>query len=162
MELNQALEKLLHSFERYYSIKTEDVLAPFSVTAEFHSHGEQYVLLKVAKISDVDSNDYVYFKTDSNLTTENLKTYCQTAWEDGISKVRPNSGHKNSDVTVVILADKIDDDTKAYIKKVKYYKSYKFSFYGWSHFRLIAKELDSGKIFYNRFGSDLKKVLANI
>ena len=107
MELNQALEKLLHSFERYYTIKTEDVLAPFNVTAEFHSHGEQYVLLKVAKISDVDSNDYAYFKTDSILTTESLNSYCQTAWEDGISKVQPYSGHRNSDVTVIVFGSPV-------------------------------------------------------
>ena len=55
------LEKLLHSFESYYNVQTNGVEEPFSATAEFHSHTEQYFLVKEAHIADIDSNDYVYF-----------------------------------------------------------------------------------------------------
>lgn len=162
MDTDNLLKKLLSSFERYYTIETENVTPPFNAQAEFKVHGEQYVLLKIAKIAEMDSRDYVYFKLDENLSTEKLQSLAQTAWDAGISKVVPYSGHRNSDITLVILADTIDEDTKKLIKTIKYYKSYKFSFWGWSHFRLVAKELSSNKIYYNRFGQDLKKVLINI
>mgnify|MGYP003300461203 CR=1 FL=1 len=47
-------------------------------------------------------------------------------------------------------------------KKTKLSKTYKLGIYGWSNFRLCAMELSSGQIYCNKFGSDLKKILANI
>ena len=55
------LQKLLHSFERYYNVREECVVAPFSAEAEFHSHSEQYFLVKSAHVADIDSNEYVFF-----------------------------------------------------------------------------------------------------
>lgn len=162
MESLESLEKLLKSFERYYTIKKEDVANPFTAEAEFRSHGEQYVLLKIAKIADIDSNDYVYFKTTESLSGEELKSLVQAAWTTGLEKVKPYSGHRNSDVTLIILAEKIDASVQKLIKKTKLSKSYKWSFWGWSNFRLAAMELSSGGIYTNRLGSDLKKILANI
>ena len=162
METDSRLTKLLSSFERYYTIETDNPTQPFNAEAFFNVHGEQYVLLRIAKIAEMDSKDYVYFKVEDNLDSDKLQNLAQTAWDAGIAKVVPYSGHRNSDVTLIILAYKIDDDTKKLIKKIKFYKSYKFSFWGWSHFRLVVKELSSNKIYFNRFGSDLKKVLINI
>jgi len=162
MESLESLEKLLKSFERYYTIKKEDVANPFTAEAEFRSHGEQYVLLKIAKIADIDSNDYVYFKTTESLSGEELKSLVQAAWTTGLGRVKPYSGHRNSDVTLIILAEKIDASVQKLIKKTKLSKSYKWSFWGWSNFRLAAMELSSGGIYTNRLGSDLKKILANI
>lgn len=162
MNTDELLNKLLSSFKRYYTINTENPILPFNAEAEFTAHGEQYVLVKIAKIAEMDSRDYAYFKLDEHLSVEKLQEYSQKAWDAGIAKVVPYSGHRNSDVTLVILADSIDDDAKKMIKKTKFYKSYKFSFWGWSHFRLVVKELSSNKVYFNRFGSDLKKVLINI
>jgi len=162
MESIDFLDKLLHSFERYYTIKKEDVTAPFTAEAEFHSHGEQYVLLKVAKIADIDSNDYVFFKTTESLSGEELKLLVQNAWNEGLSRIKPYSGHRNSDVTLIILADNMDASVQKLIKKTKLSKSYKCSFWSWSNFRLAAMELSSGGIYTNRLGSDLKKILAHI
>ena len=40
------------------------------------------------------------------------------------------------------------------------YKSYRFSFWGWSEVRVIAYEHDSGKVVCNRQGDMLKKLFA--
>lgn len=164
METSKVFEKVLASFERYYNIKKENVLEPFNAEAEFRSHNEQCVLVKAAKIADIDSNDFAYFKVyeDSSLSAEQVSTLSNKAWQTGLSKITPYYGHRNSDVTVIILAKTIEKDAIKQIKKTKLSKSYKFGLYGWSNFRLCAMELSSGQIFYNRFGSDLKKILANI
>lgn len=156
----EALEKILHSFERYYSIKKEDVTPPFTAEADFISHNEQYFLVKAAKIANIDSNEYVFFAVTDNLTIENFQKYDTTAWETGLSRVHPYSGHRNSDVTLVIIADKIQDDVKSIIKKTKHSKSYKFSFWGWSNYKLVSMELSSNQLFSNRLGKDLKKLFS--
>lgn len=162
MESTEFLEKFLHSFERYYTIKKEDVTPPFNAEAEFRSHGEQYVLIKAAKIADIDSNDFVYFKTTESLSGEELKNLINAAWESGLSRVSPYYGHRNSDVTVVVIANKIETPVAKLIKKTKFSKTYRMGMWGWSNFRLAAIDLSSGGIYTNRLGSDLKKLLANI
>ena len=162
MESNGALQKLLHSFERYYTIKTDDVTAPFVAEAEFRSHTEQYFLVKAAHISDIDSNEFVFFAAEQSLTFARLSELESTAWTVGLSRVTPYMGHRNSDVTLIVLADKIDDDVLAQVKKLKHSKSYKFSLHGWSNFRALVYETSSGRLAYNRLGKDLRKLVDNL
>ena len=156
------LQKLLHSFERYYNVQTENLPAPFSATAEFHSHTEQYFLVKEAHIADIDSNDYVYFIEENSLSSSRFSELSSIAWERGLSKVHPASGHRNSDVTLIILAEKIDPETVKKIKKHNLHKSYKFGFYGWSNLRIMAYETSTGRAVTNRYGSDLKKLAGTL
>lgn len=162
MDLTQILSKILTSFEHYYTIKTDDVTAPFDAEAEFISHSEQYMLVKIAKIADIDSNDFAYFKTAQVLTLEDVKNYAKTAWENGIARVKPYYGHRNTDVTLLIVAERFEDSVGKQIKKLKYSKSYKHGFWGWSNFRLATLELSSGKIYCNRLGTEFKKILQKV
>ncbi|MCR4626582.1 MAG: hypothetical protein K5640_02955 [Treponema sp.] len=152
------MQKLLNSFTSYYNVVTNDVEKPFCARAEFHSHSEQFFLVKAAKVADIDSNEYVYFYQTKNLTPIDIEYLSSAAWQNGLAKIKPYSGHRNSDITLIILADKIEEETIKLIKKAKYYKSYKFTFYGWSNFRLLAYEVYTGKTFTNRLGMDLKKL----
>lgn len=167
MNSNGALEKILHSFEQYYNISTQNVAAPFVAEAEFKSHSEQYFLVKAAKIADVDSNDFVFFYCngeiqDNEITEDKISELAYSAWERGLSRITPYYGHRNTDVTLVILSDKIEENAFQKIKKLNLYKSYKFGFFGWSAFRALAYEISTGRAVTNRRGSDLKKLVGNI
>lgn len=169
MNSNGALEKILHSFEQYYNISTQNVAAPFAAEAIFKSHSEQYFLIKAAKTADIDSNEFVFFYcngeiTDSNpaVTAEKIQEISETAWERGLSRITPYYGHRNSDVTLVILSDEIDENAFQKVKKLNLYKSYKFGFFGWSAFRALAYETSTGRAVTNRRGSDLKKLVGSI
>lgn len=165
MDSFYALNQILPAFQQYYTIKKEDVTPPFCAEAEFRSHNEQYFLVRSAHIADIDSNEFVYFATLSDLNDEKLDELVNTAWNTGLAKVHPHEGHRNSDVSLIILADRISDETKIKIKKTKLYKSYKFSFHGWSHFKLAVADLssldDKGNpaVFSNRQGKDFAKLI---
>lgn len=158
MDAKEDLEKHLISYNRYYTIRKENVTEPFYCEADFISHTEQYVLVKAAHIADIDSNEFVYFHTSDNLNFEMLLSCVEKAWETGLSKVKPHSGHRNSDVTVVFFSNKIEEEVFSQIKKVKKYKSYKFSFWGYSHLRVVIKDVSNGRISSNYHGRDLKKL----
>jgi hypothetical protein len=115
--------------------------------------------VRSAHIADIDSNEFVYFTTIENLDTHALEELTKLAWEKGLSLVKPHSGHRNSDVTLIIIAEKVDDEAKEAIRKTKLYKSYKFSFWGWSNFKLAAAELLNQGIYSNRLGKDYRKLL---
>ena len=111
MTAREALPGLLKSFVRYYDIKKEGVQPPFAAEAEFHSHEEQFFLVKQAKLSESESKEFVFFAVTEHLTAQLLKQLDETAWETGMSRVVPHDGHRNSDVVLFILADTIDHRT---------------------------------------------------
>ena len=67
------------------------------------------------------------------------------------------------------MARYITSDTKIKIKKTKLYKSYKFSFHGWSNFKLVAADLEEfekspdnpkkSAVISNRHGKDFTKLI---
>lgn len=162
MTAREALPKLLRSYYPYYNVEEENVTPPFAAEAEFHSHEEQFFLVKQAKLSESESKEFVFFAVTEHLTADELKGLDETAWATGMSRVFPHDGHRNSDVVLFILADRIDDDAKDLIKKMRRYQSYRHTLHGWSHYRVIAQEMSTGKPVFNRMGRQLKKLLRNI
>lgn len=162
MTLDEALEKALIGYKRYYNIKREDATPPFEAEAVFNSHNEQYFLVKAAKVADIDSNEYVFFKIKDHITLNDVCEYDKIAWEEGLSRIIPSASHRNSDVTLVLIADRFDQDAYEAIKKMKHYKSYRLGFQGWSNYRLVAVELLLKRVVYNRQGQSLKKLFGNI
>lgn len=158
----ESLPVLLKAYTRYYNIKEENVTEPFAAEAEFHSHEEQFFLVKSAKLSEAESREYVFFAVTEHLTLTQAQEYERIAWETGISRVVPHAQHRNTDVTLVVLTDQMDADAAAFLKKARRYKSYKHTFHGWSHYRVIAMETGSNRLIFNPMGRTLKKVFCNI
>ena len=159
MEQSQAIEKILPAFSQYYTIKKDDVTPPFCAEAEFRSHNEQYFLVRSAHIADIDSNEFVYFADPDELTEEKLAELVNKAWSTGLEKVRPHSGHRNSDVSLIIFTKSLFSAAAQIIKKTKLYKSYKFSFHGWSHFKLTVCNVSDMEVYSNRQGKDFAKLI---
>ena len=158
MEISEAIEKILPAFEQYYTVN-KDSEAPFCAQAEFRSHNEQYFLVRSAHIADIDSNEFVYFASEPTLSKEKLSELVNKAWQNGLSKVKPYNGHRNSDVTLIIITKMFECPLEKAIKKIKLYKSYKFSFHGWSNFKLAVVDLETQDIYFNRFGKDYRKLI---
>lgn len=159
MELSEVLEKLLPSFKQYYDVVTENVLDPFKAEAKFVSHQEQYFLVHSAKLSDIDSTEHVYFATETNPSLERFQQLAELAWNDGLKSVQPYYGHRNSDVTVIVLCENCDKSVLKACRKIKYSKTYKFMLYGWSNFKFAVIDVNTGMTGSNGQGSDLKKFL---
>ena len=166
MDSNGALEKLLHSFEDYYTVSTETSAVPFVAEAVFKSHSEQYMLVKAAKIADIDSNEFVFFYSDSAdgdaLAPQKITELAKIAWGRGLERITPYYGHRNSDVTLILLSERFSEESFKLVKKLKFYKSYKFGLFGWSAFRALAYETSTGRAVTNRRGSDLKKLVGSL
>ncbi|MCD7955790.1 MAG: hypothetical protein LUG93_08585 [Lachnospiraceae bacterium] len=162
MDLAEPFERLVGRFDTYYDVHRENVTPPFDAEAEFHSHDEQFFLVRTATISEAESHEYVYFAKREMLDVNTLRLLDEKAWETGTARVKPHKDHRNSDVTLIILSENISDEAAALIPKLRHYKSYRFTLQGWSNYRLIAVEHSSGQIVCNRQGADLKKLVRNI
>ena len=162
MTKEQALEKILPAYMRYYDVDCETPLAPFDAVAVAHIHDQQYVLVKKAKVSETYSNEFVYFALAECLAEEELQKYVDAAWEDGLSKTEPVANHRSTDITVVIIADSVGDAAAKAVKKLSRQKSYSFGFRGYNNLRVMAHDLGSGRSVTNRRGTELLKVAGNI
>ena len=156
------LNTLLKSYRRYYNVQTEGVEAPFTAEAAFHTHDEQYFLVKSAKLSEAESHEYVFFYAGETLELKDVRELDRCAWERGISRAKPSIHHRNTDVALVLLAEHIAPEAVDYIRKIKHYQSYRFTFHGWSNCQVVAMETSTGVLSYNRRGKDLKKLFRNI
>ena len=157
-----ALEYVLPLFQVYYDIRREDVTEPFTAEAAFHSHEEQYFLLKSAKYTECDAHEYIFFQAMDRLTLEEAKRLDERAWAEGLSRVQPSSIHRSTDIGLVLLADRVDPDAAEYIRTLRRSKSYMFLLHGYSNYRTIAIETSSGEMSCNRMGKTLKKLFSNI
>lgn len=162
MTVDETLSTLLNSYRRYYNIKTEDVTKPFAAEAAFHTHDEQYFLVKAATLAEADAHEYVFFVTADKIGLSEAKTLDETAWEEGLSRVVPHFNHRSTDIVLVLLSEHITEEAALYIKKVKRYKSYRYTLQGWSNYSVVAIETSTGKFFCNRRGKHLKKLFSNI
>lgn len=162
MSVDEILEKLYHSFRVYYNVKQEGVEPPFVAEAQFHTHDEQFFLVKSAVISEAESQEYLYIAAEETLDLDKLLFLDQEAWRRGISNVKPHASHRNTDVALIILADQITEEAFSRIPKLRHYQSYRFGFQGWSNYRMAAIELSTGRAVYNRLGKSFKKLVSNI
>lgn len=162
MSVNEILEKLFNSFQVYYNVRQEGVDPPFVAEARFHTHDEQFFLVKSAVLSEAESQEYVYFAIEETLDLDKLLYLDQAAWQRGISNVKPHASHRNTDVALIILADQITKEAFARIPKLRHYQSYHFGFQGWSNYRLAVIERSTGRATYNRLGKSFKKLVSNI
>lgn len=162
MTASEALDMVLPLFQVYYDIKRDGVTAPFDAEAAFHSHEEQYFLVKTAKYTESDAHEYAFFAALDKLTLAQAQKLDEAAWTEGLSRVQPSSIHRSTDISLIILADEIEPEAAAYIKKLRRSKSYMFLLHGYSNYRTIAIETSSGSMTYNRLGQHLKKLFSNI
>lgn len=162
MKVTDTFEKVLKSYETYYDVEREKTGSIFAAEATFHSHDEQFFLMKSAKIGEAESNEYVFFAKEDYLDREKLQKLDEIAWTKGLERVKPHSNHRNTDIALVIVSDRIAEDVATFIPKIKHYKSFRFGFQGWSHYRLVVLEVSSGQVVYNRQGQSLKKLFDNI
>lgn len=162
MTRTEAMEALLASFWRYYNVEREAPVAPFTATAVFHLHNEHYFLIKKAKFAEQYSNEYVYFAEADELTPELYEQFERAAWEDGMAQVHPIPDHRNSDVTLYVIADRITPEAAKRLKKARLSKTYKMGLQGYSHYRVVACELSSETVIHNYMGDMMKKTMQNI
>ena len=157
MTTNEALEKLLRAYGDYYNIERDK--PPFAAEAVFHSHEEQYFLVRSARIAEAESHEYVFFAAENDLTPDRLRELDAAAWNAGTARITPHHDHRSSDITLIVLAERIAPDAAALIPKLRHYRSYLFGFQGWTHYQLCAADLSAERLFCNWQGRKLRKLI---
>ncbi len=157
----QVLERLLKAHRAYFDVERDHAFAGrvFPGYAEFHTHGEQYVLVKRAKLWEVDSHQYLFFDTVERLDMPLLDELVQFMQAQALGKVKPKADHMSSDLGLILIADAVDDDVAAAVRKVRFRKNFKFGIHGWSDLIVAVVDLGRRRVVTNGAGKDMAGVL---
>lgn len=155
------LERLLAAHEAWFDVSRDYGFAgrTFAGYAEFHSHGEQYVLVKRAKLWEVDTHEYLFLQTEEHLDTGTLTQLVSFMKEEALSKVQPRPNHMSSYLSLVVIADAVDDDVKRIARTTRFRKNFRLGLQGWADLRLAVVDLSHSDVVTNAAGKDLVRTL---
>ena len=161
MPLLQQLEKLLNAYSHQYDIArdVEEEGAAWPATATYYLRDENYLLSKKHVLSAVEQHEYVYFYLTDHLTATDLQSRIDLSKRAGLGKVKPHKDHMFSNVGLVVLANTIDPDAVKLLKRTRFRKNYRLTFWGWTEYQLAAMERSTNCFYSNPAGAGARKIL---
>ena len=157
----ELLEKLLRAYSHRYDI-VRDVEVEggrYPAGAIYYLRDENYLISKKHVLSAVENHEYVYFYLTEHLDVKTLQKQIDLSREAGMSHIKPNKEHMSSFVTLAILADTIDPEAKALIKKTRFRKNFRLALHGWMEYHIAAMEISTNSFLSNPAGKEARKLL---
>lgn len=161
MSLQERLERLLNAYSHHYDIARDVQVqgGAFPATAFYFLRDENYLISRKHVLSVVENHEYVYFYLTEHLTAEDLRRQIELSREAGMGHIKPSKEHMSSVVTLVILADVIDPEAKAIIKKTRFRKNFWLALHGWMEYHIAAMECSTSGFLSNPAGKGARKNL---
>lgn len=161
MTLEERLERLLKAYSHHYDIERDVQVegGSFPATAFYYLRDENYLISRRHVLNVVENHEYVYFYMTEHLTAAALQRQIDLSREAGLRNIVPSKIHMSSMVTLVVLADEIDPDAKALIKKTHFRKNYRLALHGWMEYHIAAMETSTHGFFSNPAGKEARKLL---
>ena len=161
MTKQDRLEKLINAYSHHYDIERDVVIdgVSFPAMAIYYLRDENYLINKKHVLNAVENHEYVYFYLTDHLDAETLQNKIDFTRNDGLGRIKPHKEHMSSMVSMVILADTIDPEAKALIKKTRFRKNYRLALHGWMEYQIAAMEISTNSFLSNPAGKNAKKTL---
>ena len=161
MTKQERLEKLLNAYSHHYNIFHDVAVegGSFPAAAFFFLRDENYLLSRRHVLSAVENYEYVYFYITDNLTASEIQGQIDLSLNAGMSNIKPNKEHMSSFVTLVVIADTIEPDAKAKIKKMHMRKNFRLALHGWMEYHIASMEISTHSFFSNPAGKVARKLL---
>ena len=119
-EKQLVLKRILAAHEAFFDVHRDYEFAgrSFPGFAEFHSFGEQYVLVKRAKLWEANSHEYLFFTYAETFDEAQLDKWVRFMKERGLEKVTSEPNHMSSGLALVVIADNCTEGAKRAVRRV--------------------------------------------
>ncbi len=184
MGRDEAVERLLSGYRRYYTITRFDgvreeearglaeavhLQKPFfsggselSAVCEYYEQGEKYFLFHSAQLWSMAQEEFIFLFKVPRLTLAVFRELSEYAYEAGMDMAHIGPGHMYTYISPLFICDSIDEEARKALEKCHRYKSFRFSFHGWMEFHAGALELTGGHFYFNRAGRCMEKGLRKV
>lgn len=137
------LERLLAAHGAWFDVSRDVSVAgrAFRALAQFHSFGEQYVLMKRVKLWEAEEHEYMLFDVRDHIDAEAARSYVEFMKNEALELVRPEPNHMSSFRTLVVIANSASDEACSLFRKTSHRKNFMWGIRGWSDVRLALIDL---------------------
>ena len=150
------MEILKDSYSAYYTI--EDLShesLPLVFRADYKASDEHFWFTKTARVWVNEKNEYCYVFSAESFSPEEAEACMNWAWDDGMPRVQPHKNHQCTNVKLVFVADRVEEDTARAVRKMSRTKNYHHGLYGYSNLLTGLVDLSTEKTVTNREGHEL-------
>lgn len=141
----EALEKILNVYSRWYILQPEAATAPDGVdsseisqtaitlvqSGRMDEEEGAYVMTRRVMVWEAESHEYVYFFSAGHLTMAGLEKALEESYKRGMECIHPGPKHRCSYIATVIVADSADAEAIRHISKFQKRENFKMSLHGW-------------------------------
>lgn len=137
------LERLLAAHGAWFDVSRDVSVAgrAFRALAQFHSFGEQYVLVKRVKLWEAEEHEYMLFDVRDHIDAEAARSYVEFMKDEALELVKPEPNHMSSFRTLVVIANSVSDEACTLFRKTSHRKNFMWGIRGWSDVRLALIDL---------------------
>ena len=137
------LERLLAAHGAWFDASRDVSVAgrAFRALAQFHSFGEQYVLVKRVKLWEAEEHEYMLFDVRDHIDAEAARSYVEFMKNEALELVKPEPNHMSSFRTLVVIANSASDEACTLFRKTSHRKNFMWGIRGWSDVRLALIDL---------------------
>ncbi len=137
------LERLLAAHGAWFDVSRDVSVAgrAFRALAQFHSFGEQYVLVKRVKLWEAEEHEYMLFDVRDHIDAEAARSYVEFMKNEALELVKPEPNHMSSFRTLVVIANSTSDEACSLFRKTSHRKNFMWGIRGWSDVRLALIDL---------------------
>ncbi|WP_443730150.1 hypothetical protein [Slackia isoflavoniconvertens] len=137
------LERLLAAHGAWFDVSRDVSVAgrAFRALAQFHSFGEQYVLVKRVKLWEAEEHEYMLFDVRDHIDAEAARSYVEFMKNEALELVKPEPNHMSSFRTLVVIANSVSDEAYTLFRKTSHRKNFMWGIRGWSDVRLALIDL---------------------
>ena len=160
-EKQLVLKRILAAHEAFFDVHRDYEFAgrSFPGFAEFHSFGEQYVLVKRAKLWEANSHEYLFFTYAETFDEAQLDKWVRFMKERGLEKVTSEPNHMSSGLALVVIADNCTEGAKRAVRRVRFRKNFALGFRGWADLRVIVADLSTRCVYANAAGKQVASTI---
>lgn len=137
------LERLLAAHGAWFDVSRDVSVAgrAFRALAQFHSFGEQYVLVKRVKLWEAEEHEYILFDVRDHIDAEAARSYVEFMKNEALELVKPEPNHMSSFRTLVVITNSASDEACTLFRKTSHRKNFMWGIRGWSDVRLALIDL---------------------
>ena len=137
------LERLLAAHGAWFDVSRDVSVAgrAFRALAQFHSFGEQYVLVKRVKLWEAEEHEYMLFDVRDHIDAEAARSYVEFMKNEALELVKPEPNHMSSFRTLVVITNSASDEACSLFRKTSHRKNFMWGIRGWSDVRLALIDL---------------------
>lgn len=137
------LERLLAAHGAWFDVSRDVSVAgrAFRALAQFHSFGEQYILVKRVKLWEAEEHEYMLFDVRDHIDVEAARSYVEFMKNEALELVKPEPNHMSSFRTLVVIANSASDEACSLFRKTSHRKNFMWGIRGWSDVRLALIDL---------------------